>query len=343
MGRWKHAAARSLWIVILVDGRASAGPPVGAEPDTRRMAETLFREGRRAAVAGEYAAACAKFGESQALDPSTGTLLNLGDCEEHMGHMLSSRNYYQTALAQLGASDPRVRHARRRLEALEDRLPRLTITLAADAPPGVTVSRDETAVPLATFGRAVPIDPGEHVIVVTAPRHKDRREIIVLAERQSREVIAMAGDPDDESAGMPPSRPPAASFEGRARPGRPPPPSVPSLARTAGWIAGGIGVTGLAMAGVSGFALIRDESTVTDVRHCNAQKQCDAVGVAAASNAKSWLPVNTASWAVAVAGMGAGAYLLLSSTGASSNRAVVVDVRLTPLSGGIAIDAAGHF
>ncbi|NOU28880.1 MAG: hypothetical protein HOO96_13330, partial [Polyangiaceae bacterium] len=56
-----------------------------AAPAFRDDAETLFREGRKALEAGDYAVACAKFAESQRIEPAPGTLLNLAGCEERSG------------------------------------------------------------------------------------------------------------------------------------------------------------------------------------------------------------------------------------------------------------------
>ncbi|MFO0567610.1 MAG: hypothetical protein U0263_18270 [Polyangiaceae bacterium] len=50
-------------------------------------AEALFNAGRDAVKAGDYPTACAKFRESNRLDPAPGTVLNLADCEEHLGHV----------------------------------------------------------------------------------------------------------------------------------------------------------------------------------------------------------------------------------------------------------------
>src|SRR5262249_55537702 len=45
-------------------------------------AEALFRQGRQAMEAKDFATACPKFAESQRLDPAVGTLMNWATCEE---------------------------------------------------------------------------------------------------------------------------------------------------------------------------------------------------------------------------------------------------------------------
>src|ERR1700730_9752251 len=61
--------------VILVAGAARADD----KSDTVRAA-SLFAEGRRLLAAEDYAAACPKLAESQALDPAPDTAFDLGIC-----------------------------------------------------------------------------------------------------------------------------------------------------------------------------------------------------------------------------------------------------------------------
>src|SRR5688572_10857098 len=56
----------------------------------RAAAEALFREGRRLLGAGQVDAACEKLAQSQKLDPSGGTLMNLADCHERQGKTASA-------------------------------------------------------------------------------------------------------------------------------------------------------------------------------------------------------------------------------------------------------------
>src|SRR3954468_3549725 len=53
-------------------------------------AEALFRQGRQLMSEGKTAEACEKFGASERMDPSSGTLLNLADCDAKSGKSASA-------------------------------------------------------------------------------------------------------------------------------------------------------------------------------------------------------------------------------------------------------------
>src|SRR6478609_8008646 len=89
--------------LLLIAGSAHAQPP---PHDT---ADVHFRLGRDAAKRGDYELACAELTQSQLLEPAGGTLLNLGDCEEHLGHLARAWQHFVDARAQLPADDDRTK------------------------------------------------------------------------------------------------------------------------------------------------------------------------------------------------------------------------------------------
>ncbi|CAN5802953.1 hypothetical protein BH09MYX1_BH09MYX1_60980 [soil metagenome] len=143
------------------------------------LAETLFREGRQLMDQHRYAAACPKIAESQRLDPADGTILALGVCHEAQGLLATAWGDYldaATAAHREGQVD-REEAARSRATEMEPRLPRLVIRVAKSLPE-LEVKRDANGVAQVTWGVAVPVDPGPHVIEASAPGHEPfRREV----------------------------------------------------------------------------------------------------------------------------------------------------------------------
>src|SRR5687768_12828264 len=133
----RHAVLGGASVVAALSLALSAGAaPTATKAPARdpAAAEALFEQGRRALEQNDLETACAKFAESQTLDPGVGTLMNWATCEERKGRIATAWQRWREALAELPADDDRLPFARERVAALEPRLPYLTITLPADAP-----------------------------------------------------------------------------------------------------------------------------------------------------------------------------------------------------------------
>lgn len=138
----------------------------------KATAESLFQEARTLMAEGRYVEACPKLLASQKLDPGVGTLLNLGDCYENSGQTASAWAQFTEAEAEARKIGDlrRAEAARARAAALESRLSRLTINVPAPARiPGLEVKRDFTLIDPALWGSAMPVDPGNRLVVATAP------------------------------------------------------------------------------------------------------------------------------------------------------------------------------
>ncbi|MEZ4227004.1 MAG: hypothetical protein R3B13_39055 [Polyangiaceae bacterium] len=144
-------------------------PPASSAPGGAARADALFREARTTMKAGDYDAACPKLEESYRLDPAAGTAVNLGDCFDKQGKVGSALLAYRAARDLLQPGDPRISPVAQQIAVLERRAPKLTITLAPEAPEGMTVLRNGRKVELAELGKALPLNPGDVVLEVSAP------------------------------------------------------------------------------------------------------------------------------------------------------------------------------
>ncbi|WP_394834096.1 hypothetical protein LVJ94_47080 [Pendulispora rubella] len=284
------------------------GTPAWAQPHDAAGAEAMYRRGKEAARAGDWATACSQFAESQRLEPAPGTLLNLADCEERRGQLARAWEHFLQAETALPRGDSRVAFARGRSKALEPRVPRLTVRLAGALPAKVRVRRDEHDLGDAALGVPLPVDPGHHVVVALAEGRKETRVSVLVAEGESREVtVVLALDAQDPS-------PPR---DVRSVPGRtegPPRGSETGSGQgrsTLGYALLGVGAVGLAAGTVTGLMALLRAGTVKDT--CGPDyDRCDGASVDAARQGKTFATVSTVSFALGAVAAGVGVYFLLT-------------------------------
>ncbi len=172
--------------------RAQSGAPA---------AEALFAQGRAAMAAGDYDTACARYRESDRIDPAVGTKLNLADCEHRRGNLATAWELFQAAEREMTPTDDRLSFAQEQAAALDARVPRLTLRLAAGAPEQTTVRIAYLQVGAAGFGVPLPMNPGRHELVVSAPGYAPQSHTVVLAEGQRREIAIAPGPQGSDDGG----------------------------------------------------------------------------------------------------------------------------------------------
>lgn len=298
MTRARRAAATcALTLTLALSPRADA-----ATADEVR-AEALFRDGMQKFDSGQVPAACAAFTESLRLDPKLGTLLNLALCHEKQGKIATAWLEYNTGAAwatQNGQKDRR-EFANGHALLLEGQMPRVLLQL----PPArelSSVELDGEPLPEPRWYLPLYLDPGEHSIAVSAPG-KQRRAVKVLVPREpSAQLIPIPTLVDATSDGATAAKPKPA---GPAQP-----PQAGSGQRTAGLVAGGVGVAGLVAGVVFGVLTVQKRDEM--IAHC-AGSSCDAQGVAAHDDAKMLGLVSTVAFAVGAAAVAAGAVIYFTS------------------------------
>ncbi len=294
-------------IAALCCALATAASAQEAEPEEttasdadRAAAQVLFDEGRALLEAEDFEKACAKFAESMRLDRAIGTQLNLAACYEKIGRLASAWINFEEARARASKEgmQQRVEIASERAQALEGRLSKMTLSVAAPVE-GMTVTRDGEPVGEPQWGIAVPVDGGSHVIEATAPGKKPwRTRVEVEAEGDVVEVSVPAlEDAPVEVAEVAPPEPP------------PPPPDNTGFWVSAG-VAGGLGLAGMGV-GIA-FGLIASSKNDESAEHCVVgPNACSAEGVALRDDAFTMAHVSTAGFVVGGVGIAAGVALLV--------------------------------
>ena len=278
-----------------------------AEPSAQ-IAQSLFDDGRTLMDAHRYAEACPKFAESQRLDPGGGTLLNLALCHELEGRTASAWTEFRDALS-LAIRDQRKDRkdlAEQHIMALAPKLVRLTVFVPeaiAQSAPDITL--DRARLPDAAWNTAIPVDPGEHRLVVSAAGRPPWEGVVSTTEPGRTYSIEVALR--ESVAGAPEPPPPPAPIVAEV----PVASSAPTTTQrsTAFWIVLGAGGVALATSVVTGVLALNANAYVND--NCSSERSFCRVDDAqeTADRARTLAWVSTATL-VAAAGAGVAALLL---------------------------------
>lgn len=283
----KRSALFLSFTAVLLAATCSRTALADDPEEARQRAEALFNAGREAVKANDYATACPKFEESLKLARRAGTLFNLAQCEEHEGRLVSAVALYKEGIVVLEPGDQRLAPSKQQLAIVEPRLPYLTITTAVKLPAGGRVTLDGREVEALDVEFAA--NPGKHEIKVLAPKYADASMEIELAEAAHQTVTVKVG----------------------ARLPDPPPPGL-GAKRIAAIAAFGVGGLGFVTAAITGGLLVSKKAAVTE--GCPNPVCTTATGYEASRAGKPLLVANTVAWGLGIAGVGAGAFLLLLHT-----------------------------
>jgi hypothetical protein len=280
---------------FLVVGAAVLCSPREARAQNPAAAEALFEQARAAMAAGSFDIACARFRDSDRLDPAVGTRFNLADCEERRGHVATAWSLFRAVLAELSVEDDRRPIAQERAKALEPRMPLVTLQRASDVPKGVRVRVDGVELGEGSFGVPLPMDPGTHELQVLVPgESRERTSKFTLKERERAElpISVVAASPEVTEP-----------VDTRAAD------SDDISLRTWGYVAGGVGAAGIVLGTVAGVVTLNKKSTADG--NCDEQRQvCNRAGVDANESGKTYGTLSGVGFGIGVVGLFAGAYLL---------------------------------
>jgi tetratricopeptide (TPR) repeat protein len=174
----------------------AAAPAAPKDPSAVERADAAFEEGRELFDQGRFREACEKFELSMQLDPSPGTLLNLGNCYEPQGDLVRALAIFERAFADAQrSSDPRRKQlwsdaARERIANLSRRVPQLSVR---GVPPDAEVAIDGKS---ERPSGALRINPGRHRIEVRAPGKRPYAQEFEVAAGQRLAINVPALEAD---------------------------------------------------------------------------------------------------------------------------------------------------
>lgn len=259
---------------------ASGQSPPAPSAEDRAQAQALFDRAAALMKAGDYAAACPKLEASLQLFDGIGTRGKLAQCYEQVGRIASAWAMYREveALATKAGDGSRASVARDAANALETRLPHLTLTVGrAQRIEGLVLKRNGTAVAPGAWGAAIAVDPGQHALEARAPGHAPWIHELEIKEGESQTVEV----------------PRLEALPARATPATKPEAAAPAPAEQGPWrpvamVAAGAGVVSLAVGGYFGLRAKSKWDGAFDDGHCDSSSNtCDAEGQDMTDEARS--------------------------------------------------------
>lgn len=270
---WAWSVSADVW----------AQSPTAPEDFQRRAAaEALFDAAKSLMQAGRFSEACPKFAASQAMDPAVGTRLNLADCLEKLGHTASAWAEFRAAAAAARAKGQtdRVEIAQKRASSLERELVRLSVVVPSGSHTAVQIRKNGSVLERGSWGAALPVDPGRHVIEASILEKTVFRTEVDVPDKPGTIITTTLPVLEDSSISRRRVQRGFAITLGTA--------SVVSL------IAGSV---------LFASAIVRNSDSMA---HCRFDNVCDSTGVALRSNAVAIGNAATAAFAIGAAtGLGA--------------------------------------
>jgi hypothetical protein len=305
-----HGLAVTLSLVTVLAG---ATPARAQSAEDKAAADAAFDQGKRLMAAHSYAEACQKLSESLRRDPGVGTMLGLADCFEKNGQNASAWAQFREAAAVAARkSDPREKVARENVERIAPTLSKLTVQVPHEADVrGLEVKRDGVDLGRAIWGVDVPLDPGVHTVIASAPGRKEWQASVTIAPVAGTQSITI---PVLEEAPVALETPGGSPAAGSARDGSSAsdagtsPASRADMGRTQRYV--GIGVAIGAVLGLGAKSKL-DASNADG--HCAPAGDCDATGLSLRSDAKGAALGSTIGFVVGAAAIAGGAVLYFSA------------------------------
>jgi len=324
----------------VVFGLSLATTQARAQADEQRAgARAAATAGGRAFEEKHWAESVDYFSRAESLVHSPVHLLYMARAYEKLGALVKAREaYIRITNEELAPNAPQPmrdakKDAQKELDALEPRVPYVSVVVQGAGPKPVTVTMDGAQVPPALVGVPRPVDPGEHKFEAMSEGMDSAVSSIAVREGRSETVVLTLHPAAAGAAPPPPVAGPAPVTEGQPmmqpmpppQPGppngAPPPPQADTGSHGPSpltWVAFGVGAVGLGVGTV--FALQSKSKADDATAQCNhpdpydpagPSDYCTQQGVSLADDARSARTIATVGFVVGGLGVAGGVTLLI--------------------------------
>lgn len=240
-----------------------------SDPQVIATVQALFNQAVEEMGKKRYESACPRLEQATRMLPEAmGAKEMLAQCHEAAGKLASAWAQYgllESMASRAGQSERATKAAAKAAE-LKPRLATLTVAVpdSVRALPGIVVARDGLAFAEALWGTALPVDTGEHVLLVTATGHRAwSSKIVVTEDGTHREMKVPLLEIEVAST------PPVAEV-----------PASRSWQRPLGIAVAALGAVGLGTGGLLAGLALGKKSASNEASHCDPRNTCDEIGLA---------------------------------------------------------------
>lgn len=307
----RHLFRCSALLAVMCAAGSSAAQAPAASPTTPdeqnagdiAAARALGVEGVRAADAGDCNEAIDKLTRAEKLHHAVSTLARLGECQVTTGKLVEGTENLQKAIRETlpsNAPEAFVAAQERARKVLADAKPKIArLKIAVAAPPGtqLIVKVDGENVPAANLNTNRMVNPGEHVVEASAPGFLKATSKVKVAEGGS-DSVAFTLEADPNAPKVDPGAPAGAAggTVGADHPASP----ARERSHVPAYVAGGVGIVGLAVGAGFGFAAMSAKSDLD--KSCTTNKACPASSSDKLDSAKTYGTLSTVGFVVGAVG-----------------------------------------
>ncbi len=216
-----------LLVLVLLLGVASRA---SAEPTAQELitARALFEEGTELEKKKDYAGALEKFRKVATIKATSIVRYHEGYCAEKVGKWVEALDAYTRAMA-AGQDDPKQKQAhdaaKKAGTALRPRIPRLEVKVTMPRKQKYELRIDGRLIAEALLDTPIFVDPGKHVVEVSAEGLVGKPREVTLAEKELLEVTIDLEEPT-KTAQDPPKKDPDPPKKDPPKQAPTPPPPV---------------------------------------------------------------------------------------------------------------------